>query len=74
MLFYTLQGPLQQPQHWLLSKVHQGFCQGCSSFDGFDSQKRPLLLLFKGGGGLQQVEGTIDTSSNAPIGGSKFGA
>ena len=46
----------------------EDFSQGCSSFDGFDSQRRPLPLVFKGGGGLQRIAGTDDASSGTLVG------
>ena len=44
----------------------------CSSIDGFDSQKRPLPLVFKGMGGLQRIEGTDDDRSSITCDASDF--
>ena len=56
-----------------ISTVYQAFCQGSSTIDRFDIQRRPLPLVFKGGGGLQRIEEIDDDRSCISVGRSKFG-
>ena len=41
---------------WLLSEIYQNFCQYCCSMDGFDFQRHPLPLVFKGGEAFNKLK------------------